>query len=107
MDGHAGSIRRCEGRRERISREATVPVCGPGGGGNHDFPLGCRAPVPLTRSRQSMRKTVFISGGTSGINLGIALSFARSGAAVLVFGRDGSKASAAAAQIREQSAAPA
>jgi NAD(P)-dependent dehydrogenase (short-subunit alcohol dehydrogenase family) len=54
-----------------------------------------------------MRKTVFISGGTSGINLGIALSFARSGAAVLVFGRDGSKASAAAAQIREQSGAAA
>lgn len=54
-----------------------------------------------------MRKTVFISGGTSGINLGIALSFARSGAAVLVFGRDESKASAAAAKIREQSGAPA
>ena len=38
---------------------------------------------------------VYISGGTSGINLGIAKGFAARGAKVLVFGRDASKAEAA------------
>jgi len=52
-----------------------------------------------------MEKTVFISGGTSGINLGIARGFAAQGAKVLVFGRDGSKAEAAAAQLREETGA--
>jgi NAD(P)-dependent dehydrogenase (short-subunit alcohol dehydrogenase family) len=42
---------------------------------------------------------VFISGGTSGINLGIAAAFAARGAKVLVFGRDPAKASAAAVGI--------
>ena len=47
-------------------------------------------------------QVVFISGGTSGINLGIAKGFAERGARVLVFGRDGSKAEAAAAEIRAE-----
>lgn len=42
---------------------------------------------------------VFISGGTSGINLGIAKGFAAKGAKVMVFGRDPAKADAAAAEI--------
>jgi NAD(P)-dependent dehydrogenase (short-subunit alcohol dehydrogenase family) len=46
-------------------------------------------------------KTVFISGGTSGINLGIARVFAARGAKVLVFGRDAEKADAAAALINQ------
>jgi len=45
---------------------------------------------------------VFISGGTSGINLGIAKGFAARGAKVLVFGRDGAKADAAAAEIHAE-----
>lgn len=44
-------------------------------------------------------RTVFISGGTSGINLGIAKAFATSGDSVMVFGRDPEKAKAAAAEI--------
>lgn len=47
-------------------------------------------------------QTVFISGGTSGINLGIAHAFAASGARVMIFGRDAGKAAAAAALIAEQ-----
>ena len=43
---------------------------------------------------------VYISGGTSGINLGIAMGYAAQGASVLVFGRDAAKAEAAAASIR-------
>lgn len=42
---------------------------------------------------------VFISGGTSGINLGIAKGFAAKGAKVMVFGRDPAKADAAADEI--------
>jgi NAD(P)-dependent dehydrogenase (short-subunit alcohol dehydrogenase family) len=45
---------------------------------------------------------VFISGGTSGINLGIAKGYAAQGASVLVFGRDAAKAEAAAAAIRSE-----
>ena len=48
---------------------------------------------------------VFISGGTSGINLGIAKGYAAKGAKVLVFGRDGAKADAAAAEIRAETGA--
>jgi NAD(P)-dependent dehydrogenase (short-subunit alcohol dehydrogenase family) len=44
-------------------------------------------------------KTAFIAGGTSGINLGIALRFAGLGARVAVLGRNPEKAAAAAAQI--------
>lgn len=40
-------------------------------------------------------KTVFVSGGTSGINLGIAHAFARSGAKVTVISRSPEKVSAA------------
>jgi NAD(P)-dependent dehydrogenase (short-subunit alcohol dehydrogenase family) len=45
-------------------------------------------------------KVVYISGGTSGINLGIAKAFAAAGASVLVFGRNQQKADAAAEEIR-------
>ena len=45
---------------------------------------------------------VYISGGTSGINLGIAKGFAARGAKVLVFGRDASKAESAAAEIEQE-----
>ncbi|MFW3895190.1 SDR family oxidoreductase [Pseudomonas bharatica] len=47
-------------------------------------------------------KSVFISGGTSGINLGIAKAFAAQGDKVLVFGRDPDKAEMAAREIMEQ-----
>lgn len=49
--------------------------------------------------------TVFISGGTSGINLGIAKGFAARGAKVLVFGRNPDKAEAAAEEIRAETGA--
>jgi NAD(P)-dependent dehydrogenase (short-subunit alcohol dehydrogenase family) len=45
-------------------------------------------------------KVAYIAGGTSGINLGIALRFAELGAQVAVVGRDAEKATAAAAEIR-------
>ena len=48
---------------------------------------------------------VYISGGTSGINLGIAKGFAAKGAKVLVFGRDLAKAEAAVADIKKESGA--
>ena len=44
-------------------------------------------------------KSVFIAGGTSGINLGIAKRFAGLGAKVAVVGRDPAKAAAAATAI--------
>ncbi|MCH2164146.1 MAG: SDR family oxidoreductase [Marinovum sp.] len=44
---------------------------------------------------------VMVFGGTSGINLGIAESFARSGAHVSVVGRKADKAEAAAAQLAD------
>lgn len=45
-------------------------------------------------------KGVYIAGGTSGINLGIALRFAQLGARVAVLGRNADKAEAAAKEIR-------
>jgi NAD(P)-dependent dehydrogenase (short-subunit alcohol dehydrogenase family) len=50
-------------------------------------------------------QVVFISGGTSGINLGVAKGFAARGASLLVFGRDPQKAEAAAAAVRAVSGA--
>jgi NAD(P)-dependent dehydrogenase (short-subunit alcohol dehydrogenase family) len=47
-------------------------------------------------------QVVFISGGTSGINLGIAKAFAARGDRVMVFGRDPAKADAAAAAIQAE-----
>lgn len=47
-------------------------------------------------------RTAFISGGTSGINLGVARRLAELGAAVMVFGRDAAKAEAAAELIRTE-----
>lgn len=49
-------------------------------------------------------KTVFIAGGTSGINLGIAKSFARCGAKVAVIGRDAERAANAQAAIEAEGA---
>jgi len=46
-------------------------------------------------------KVALISGGTSGINLGIANAFAAQGARVVVFGRNLEKAKAAQAEIRK------
>ena len=45
---------------------------------------------------------VYISGGTSGINLGIAKGFAARGAKVLVFSRNASKAESASAEIEQE-----
>jgi NAD(P)-dependent dehydrogenase (short-subunit alcohol dehydrogenase family) len=45
-------------------------------------------------------KVAYIAGGTSGINLGIALRFAELGARVVVVGRNAEKAAAAAQEIR-------
>jgi NAD(P)-dependent dehydrogenase (short-subunit alcohol dehydrogenase family) len=44
---------------------------------------------------------VFVAGGTSGINLGIAQAFARAGARVSVLSRSQDKVDAAVAQLRE------
>jgi len=45
-------------------------------------------------------KVAFVTGGTSGINLGIALRFAEHGAKVAVLGRNEEKAKAAEAQLK-------
>ncbi len=45
-------------------------------------------------------KTVLVSGGTSGINLGIAESFAKAGANLFVFSRDPDKVAAALKTLR-------
>lgn len=50
---------------------------------------------------QLENRVAFISGGTSGINLGIARLMAARGAKVMIFGRDPAKAAAAASAIRE------
>lgn len=47
-------------------------------------------------------RVAVISGGTSGINLGIAKTLARLGSDVTVFGRDGEKAARAAAEIEAE-----
>jgi len=54
-----------------------------------------------------MEQIVYISGGTSGINLGIAKGFAAKGARLLVFGRDAAKADDAARQIEDETGATA
>ncbi len=53
----------------------------------------------MTESSHMKSRNALISGGTSGINLGIAKVLAASGANVSVFGRDPDKARAAAAEI--------
>jgi NAD(P)-dependent dehydrogenase (short-subunit alcohol dehydrogenase family) len=45
-------------------------------------------------------KTVFVAGGTSGINLGIAIGFAEAGARVAVLSRSQDKVDAAVAKLR-------
>lgn len=52
-------------------------------------------------------KNVFIAGGTSGINLGIALAMAREGASLTVIGRNAERAAAAAQRIRGETGADA
>ena len=44
-------------------------------------------------------KTVFVAGGTSGINQGIAEAFGRAGASVAVFSRSRDKVDAAVARL--------
>lgn len=51
-------------------------------------------------------RKAFISGGTSGINLGIAKSLAKHGAAVAILGRNEEKAQSAAEEIRACSDQP-
>lgn len=46
-------------------------------------------------------KTVVVSGGTSGINLGVARHFARAGAKVFVFSRSADKVTAAVNELRD------
>lgn len=50
-------------------------------------------------------KTAVISGGSSGINLGIARALARRGVRTVVFGRDAAKAERAAREIEQAGAA--
>jgi len=52
-------------------------------------------------------KVVFVAGGTSGINLGIAKGFGRLGAIVVVVGRNEERASAAEKSIQEETGAEA
>jgi NAD(P)-dependent dehydrogenase (short-subunit alcohol dehydrogenase family) len=47
------------------------------------------------------RKTVFVTGGGSGINLGVARNFAALGANLAIWGRTQEKLDAAAAELRE------
>lgn len=49
-------------------------------------------------------KTVFVAGGTSGINLGVAHAFAEAGARVAVLSRRQEKVDAAVAELREKGA---
>jgi len=49
-------------------------------------------------------RTVFVAGGTSGINLGVALGFARAGAAVFVISRNPDKVAAAVARLQDTGA---
>ena len=46
------------------------------------------------------KQHVFVAGGTSGINLGIALAFARAGAQVAVMSRSADKVQQAVAQLQ-------
>jgi NAD(P)-dependent dehydrogenase (short-subunit alcohol dehydrogenase family) len=52
-------------------------------------------------------KTVFVAGGTSGINLGIARNFARAGAKVAVLSRSQDKVDAAVKELQADGAAEA
>lgn len=55
---------------------------------------------PIFRTNAFAGKTVFVTGGGSGINLGIAHSFARLGAAVSICGRSQERLDGAAAGLR-------
>ena len=47
-------------------------------------------------------KSVLVTGGTSGIGLGIAVGFARQGAKVAISGRQRDKVEAVASRLRDQ-----
>ena len=51
-------------------------------------------------------QTVFVSGGTSGINLGIAEAFVQAGARVAVMSRNPERVAAAQAQLARGTVAP-
>jgi NAD(P)-dependent dehydrogenase (short-subunit alcohol dehydrogenase family) len=65
-------------------------------------PIGYLARVTTSSFRPDLLagKVAFITGGTSGINLGIARAYVAAGAAVAILGRDPAKAEAAAASLR-------
>jgi NAD(P)-dependent dehydrogenase (short-subunit alcohol dehydrogenase family) len=58
--------------------------------------------IPLNRVFDFSNKTVFVSGGTSGINLGIAHAFADAGARVAVISRKQNKVDAAVAELKKR-----
>jgi NAD(P)-dependent dehydrogenase (short-subunit alcohol dehydrogenase family) len=53
----------------------------------------------MTANQTQAGRTVFVAGGSSGINLGIARRFARSGAKVAILSRSADKVAAAVADI--------
>jgi len=63
------------------------------------IPTGNGVQTQINDTISLQGRVAFISGGTSGLNLGIAKGLVRRGAAVLVFGRDAAKAAAAAKEI--------
>jgi NAD(P)-dependent dehydrogenase (short-subunit alcohol dehydrogenase family) len=56
--------------------------------------------TPDLLSNQFRGQHVFVAGGTSGINLGIALAFARAGARLFVISRSADKVAAAVASLQ-------
>ena len=59
----------------------------------------------MTPSYNYSGKSVFVAGGTSGINLGIAHAFAKAGAAVGVLSRNQERVDAAVAALAEHGGA--
>jgi len=59
------------------------------------------SPIDLLPPTLFVGQTVFVTGGGSGINLGIATTFARLGADVAICGRSQERLDAAAEQLRE------
>jgi NAD(P)-dependent dehydrogenase (short-subunit alcohol dehydrogenase family) len=79
---------------EMLARNGRRPMAKRGAGGRVD-----EAEQATFKPDLLAGKTAFISGGTSGINLGIAKRFTSLGARVAVLGRNAEKAHAAAAEI--------
>src|SRR4029453_13738881 len=63
---------------------------------DHEMPVQRLLPTEMFKN-----KTVFVTGGGSGINLGVARNFAALGAKVAICGRTQSKLDAAAEELRE------